>query len=153
VLFTKSELQLYFRVQKRTNLARARATYQIPMIFCWTIFWYVRFGKVNASFGAGRREGKLEVMNARQAKLLFFGLIVLVTLLFFLHVPSGGFQAQNGPTTPENNLRLALIGLLLLLDAGVISVSVDTSLNSVMGHVSPVFLHFPAASNGISLRC
>jgi hypothetical protein len=113
----------------------------------------VRFGKVNASFGAGRWEGKLEVMNARQAKLLFFGLIVLVTLLFFLHVPSGGFQAQNGPTTPENNLRLALIGLLLLLDAGVISVSVDTSLNSVMGHVSPVFPHFPAASNGISLRC
>jgi hypothetical protein len=113
----------------------------------------VRFGKVNASFGAGRREGKLEVMNARQAKLLFFGLIVLVTLLFFLHVPSGGFQAQNGPTTPENNLRLALIGLLLLLDAGVISVSMDISLNSVMGHVSPVFLHFPAASNGISLRC
>jgi len=92
-------------------------------------------------------------MSSRQAKLLFFGLAMLVTLLFFLPVPSGGFQAHNGPTTPENNLRLALIGLLLLLAAGAISVSIGHSLNSVMDHVSPVFLHFPAASNGISLRC
>jgi hypothetical protein len=92
-------------------------------------------------------------MSATQAKLLFFGLAVLVTLLFFLHVPSGGFQAQNGPTTPENNLRLVLVGLLLLLGAGATSISIDPSSNSVMGHVSPVFLHSPAASNGISLRC
>ena len=112
----------------------------------------MRFRKANASFEAGCGKGRLEAMSARQAKLLFFGLAVLVTLLFFLHVPSGGFQAQNGPTTPENNLRLALVGLLLLA-AGAISVSMDPSSNSVMGHVSPVFLHSPAASNGISLRC
>jgi hypothetical protein len=92
-------------------------------------------------------------MSATQAKLLFFGLAVLVTLLFFLHVPSGGFQAQNGPTTPENNLRLVLVGLLLLLAAGATFISTDPSSNSVMGHVSPVFLHFPAASISISLRC
>jgi len=92
-------------------------------------------------------------MSATQAKLLFFGLAVLVMLLFFLHVPSGGFQAQNGPTTPENNLRLVLVGLLCLLAAGAISVSMDPSLNSVTGHASSVFLHSPAASIGISLRC
>jgi len=91
-------------------------------------------------------------MSVRQAKLLFFGLIVLVTLLFFLHVPSGGFQAQNGPTTPENNLRLALVGLLLLLTVGAISVPMGPSLNSAAGHVSSAFLHSPAAI-GISLRC
>ncbi|HEV8491866.1 MAG TPA: hypothetical protein VGR76_06330 [Candidatus Angelobacter sp.] len=93
-------------------------------------------------------------MSATQAKLLFFGLAVLVTLLFFLHVPSGGFQAHNGPTTPENNLRLALVGLLLLPAAGAIAVSMDRSFNSVMGHVSAAFLHSPAPSSiGISLRC
>ena len=93
-------------------------------------------------------------MSARHAKLLFLGLIVLVTLLFFLHVPSGGFQTKNGPTTPVNNLRAALAGLLLLLAGGTISVSVHLSLNSTMGHVCPVLLHSPAASsNGISLRC
>jgi hypothetical protein len=93
-------------------------------------------------------------MSTRHAKLLFFGLMVLVTLLFFLHVPSGGFQAQNGPTPPVNNLRDALVGLLLLLAAGTVSVSLDLSSNSTMGHVSPVFLHPPAASSiGISLRC
>jgi hypothetical protein len=56
-------------------------------------------------------------MSARHAKLMFFILIVLVTLLFFVHVPSGSFQARNGPTTPVNNLglRVALAGLLLLL--------------------------------------
>jgi hypothetical protein len=109
---------------------------------------------VNASFEAVLPGKELEVMSAGQAKLLFFGLIVLVTLLFFLHVPSGGYQAQHGPTTPVNNLRAVLAGLLLLLAGGTISVSIGLSLKSMMGHVSPVLLHFPAASSiGISLRC
>jgi len=109
---------------------------------------------VNASFEAPAGKGKLEIMSARQAKLLFLGLIVLVTLLFFLHVPSGGFQSQNVPTTPVNNLRVVLAGLLLLLAAGIISVSIGLSLNSIMGHVFPVFLHSPAASSiSTSRRC
>jgi hypothetical protein len=99
-------------------------------------------------------EGRFEVMSVRHDKLLFFGLIGLVTLLFFLHVPNGGFQARNGPTTPVNNLRAALVGLLLLLAAGTTSVFINSSLNSMLGHISPVFLHSPAAcSIGIFLRC
>jgi len=99
-------------------------------------------------------EGRFEVMSVRRDKLLFLGMIGLVTLLFFLHVPYGGFQARNGPTTPVNNLRAALIGLLLLLAAGTASVFIDRSLNSMLGHVFPAFPHSPAAcSIGISLRC
>ena len=101
-----------------------------------------------------RGKGKLEVMSARQAKWLFFGLIVLVTLLFFLHVPSGGYQAQNGPTTPVNNLRIALAGLLLMLLVGRIADSSDRSCNSMMVYLFPALLHSPTASSiGISLRC
>jgi len=93
-------------------------------------------------------------MRARQAKLLFLGLIVLVTLLFFLHVPSGGFQAQNGPTTPVNNLRIALAGLLFVLLVGRISASAGRSCNPVIVHLFPALLHSPAANSiGISLRC
>jgi len=93
-------------------------------------------------------------MGARQAKLLFFGLIVLVTLLFFLHVPSGGFQAQNGPTTPVNNLRIALAGLLIVFLVGRISASAGRSCNSMVVHLFPALLHSPAANaGGISLRC
>jgi hypothetical protein len=114
----------------------------------------LRFGKVNAPFEANRWEGKLEVMSARQAKLLFLGLIVLVTLLFFLHVPSGGFQAQNGPTTPVNNLRIALAGLLLVLLVGRIADSADRSCNSMVVHLFPALLHSSSASSiGVSLRC
>ena len=109
---------------------------------------------MNAPFEAGRGEGKLEIMSARQAKLLFFGLIVLVTLLFFLHVPSGGFQAQNGPTTPVNNLRIALAGLLLVLLVGRIAASASRSFNSRVVYLFPALLHSPAQSSiGISLRC
>lgn len=93
-------------------------------------------------------------MSARQAKLLFFGLIVLVTLLFFLHVPSGGFQAQNGPTTPVNNLRIALAGLLCVLQMGRITAAASRSFNSMMVYLFPALLHSPAPSSiGISLRC
>lgn len=92
-------------------------------------------------------------MSARQAKWLFFGLIVLVTLLFFLHVPSGGFQAKNGPTTPVNNLRIALAGLLFVLLVGRIAASTSRSCNSMVVHLFPALLHSPAASSiGISLR-
>jgi len=83
-------------------------------------------------------------------------LIVLVTLLFFVHVPGGSFQARNGPTTPVNNLdfRVALGGLLLLLGLGGIVFSRCIALNSMAGHFSPIFLHSPSASSiGISLRC
>lgn len=83
-------------------------------------------------------------------------LIVLVTLLFFVHVPSGSFQARNGPTTPVNNLglRVALGGLLLLLGLGGIVFSRCITLNSAVGHFSPIFLHSPSASSiGIFLRC
>ncbi len=94
-------------------------------------------------------------MSARHAKLMFLILIVLVTLLFFVHVPSGGFQSKNGPTTPVNNLdlRVALAGLLLLLGLGGIAFSRCLALNFVR-HFSPTVLHSPAASAiGIALRC
>ena len=94
-------------------------------------------------------------MSHRHAKLLFALLIVLVTLLFFVHVPSGGFQSKNGPTTPvENlNLRLALAGLLLSCAVSVAMAS-RLALNSIAVHFSPIFLHSPAASStGTSLRC
>jgi hypothetical protein len=93
-------------------------------------------------------------MIARHAKLLFI-MIVLVTLLFFVHVPSGSFQARNGPTTPVDNLtlRFALAGLLLSLVFGSAAVSC-LLLNSRVGHVSPISQHSPAASSiGSSLRC
>ena len=54
-------------------------------------------------------------MSARHARILFLLLIVLVTLLFFVHVPNGGFQSKNGPTTPVNNLRFLAVCLLLLV--------------------------------------
>lgn len=93
-------------------------------------------------------------MSVRQAKLLFFVLAVLVTLLFFLHVPSGGFQVQNGPTTPVNNLRIALAGLLFVLLVGRIAASANRSFNSMAVYFFPMLLHSPAPSSiGISLRC
>lgn len=106
----------------------------------------------------GESPGKVNVktMSVRHAKLLFLMLIVLVTLLFFVHVPSGGFQSKNGPTTPVDNLnlRLALGGLLLLLGLGGTAVSRCIALNSTVCHFSPVFLHSPAAGSvGVSLRC
>lgn len=114
----------------------------------------MRFGKVNAPFGQGDWEGKLEAMSATQVKLLFFGLALLVTLLFFLHVPSGGFQAHNGPTTPVNNLRIALAGLLFVLLVGRITASASRSFPSMAVYLFPALLHSPAPSSiGISLRC
>lgn len=42
-------------------------------------------------------------------------MLVLVTLLFFVHIPDGSFQARNGPTTPVDRVLGAAIGWLLLL--------------------------------------
>lgn len=101
-----------------------------------------------------RYEGKVEIMSARQVKLLFFGLIVLVTLLFFLHVPSGSFQARNGPTTPENNLRVALAGLFFVLLVGRITASASRSFHSMVVYLFPALLNSPApGSISVSLRC
>lgn len=111
--------------------------------------------KANTRFAAIAGKGRVEAMSARHAKLTFFILIVLVMLLFFVHVPSGGFQSQNGPTTPVNNLdlRVALGGLLLLLGLGGITFSCRVVLNSAC-HLSPIVLHSPAAGAiGIALRC
>lgn len=94
-------------------------------------------------------------MSARHTKLMFLILIVLVTLLFFVHVPGGSFQARNGPTTPVSNLdlRVMLAGLLLLLALGGIAFSRCLTLNAV-SHIFRTALHSPAASaTGISLRC
>lgn len=99
-------------------------------------------------------KGRIKTVNARHAKLLFV-MIVLVTLLFFVHVPGGSFQARNGPTTPVNDLtlRFALAGLLLSLSVGIAAVS-RLFLNLRVSHFSSIFLHSPAASAiGISLRC
>lgn len=112
-------------------------------------------GKANTSFAAIAGKGRLKAMSARHAKLMFFILIVLVTLLFFVHVPSGSFQARNGPTTPVNNLdlRVALAGLLLLLGLEGTAFSRWIAMNSV-GHLSPIVLQSPAASAiGLALRC
>lgn len=112
-------------------------------------------GKANISFKLRAGEHKLEVMSARQAKFLFLVLIVLVTLLFFLHVPSGGYQSKNGPTTPVDNLnlRLALAGLLLSLAVNVAMAS-RLAMNSLSSHFSLVFPQSHTAdSTGISLRC
>ncbi len=82
-------------------------------------------------------------------------MIVLVTLLFFVHVPGGSFQARNGPTTPVNDLtlRFALAGLLLSLAVGMAAVS-RLFLSSQVGYFSPISPHSPATSAmGISLRC
>lgn len=64
-----------------------------------------------------------EKMSGTHAKALLFLVIVLVTLLFFFHAPSGGFQSMNGPTTPLTNLPAAVIGLLVLLASGSMAAS------------------------------
>lgn len=53
-------------------------------------------------------------MSTRQ-KILFLLMLVLVTLLFFIHIPDGSFQARNGPTTPVDRVLGAALGWLLLL--------------------------------------
>ncbi|HYX53069.1 MAG TPA: hypothetical protein VE783_06440 [Candidatus Limnocylindrales bacterium] len=54
-------------------------------------------------------------MNRRHSKLLFVLLLVSVTLLFFIHLPSGSFQSTNGPTTPVSDWRMLLITLFAIL--------------------------------------
>ncbi|HET9838212.1 MAG TPA: hypothetical protein VFR84_08255 [Candidatus Angelobacter sp.] len=93
-------------------------------------------------------------MSARHAKILFFLLIVLVTLLFFVHDPSGGFQSRNGPTTPINNLRFLVFSLLLLLAAKRSSESLLAFISSNLARfgIGPLnaFRIFPGST---SLRC
>jgi hypothetical protein len=93
-------------------------------------------------------------MSARKAKLLFLLLIVLVTLLFFFHNPQGGFQSKNGPTTPINNLRFVIAGLLLLLAGKWLSASLLTLADSTLTGVFTVSPSpFPAMTCSTSLRC
>jgi hypothetical protein len=93
-------------------------------------------------------------MNAKQAKLMFLLLIVLVTLLFFVHVPNGGFQSKNGPTTPTNKLQLLVVSLLLLVAGWRNSESLLTVASSSWPRHSAAPLHalFTLTSN-TSLRC
>jgi heme A synthase len=93
-------------------------------------------------------------MTTRHARLLFLVLIVLVTLLFFVHLPDGSFQSKNGPTTPVNNLRFAVICLFVALAVGRIVAYGDGPFASAGAHWFPTLQHSPAASSaGISLRC
>jgi hypothetical protein len=54
-------------------------------------------------------------MSSRHKTWLLVVLLVSVTLLFFVHLPEGGFQARNGPTTPLGPSKLALLVALALL--------------------------------------
>lgn len=93
-------------------------------------------------------------MTDRHAKLLFLLLIVLVTLLFFVHVPYGSFQAQNGPTTPVNNLRFAILCLFLALAVGRIVMAYrDGPLATAVPLLSTPLHSSASSSAGISLRC
>jgi hypothetical protein len=58
---------------------------------------------------------KLSLVNRHLSRLLLAALLVSVTLLFFVHVPVGSFQATNGPTTPVSHWRLLLLSLLVIL--------------------------------------
>jgi hypothetical protein len=94
-------------------------------------------------------------MTDRHAKLLFLLLIVLVTLLFFVHVRYGSFQAQNGPTTPVNNLRFAILCLFVALAVGRIVMAYrDGPLATANVPLLSTPPHSSASSSaGISLRC
>jgi len=93
-------------------------------------------------------------MSARPAKTLFLLLIVLVTLLFFFHAPSGGFQSRNGPTTPVDNLRFTVIVLSLLLAAGTVATSGYPLTNPILIRLSPILAHSPFANPvSLSRRC
>ena len=62
-------------------------------------------------------------MSYRSKTWLLVVLLLSVTLLFFVHVPEGGFQARNGPTTPVGQSKLALFLALILLLAGCVIAS------------------------------
>jgi len=93
-------------------------------------------------------------MSARPAKTLFLLLIVLVTLLFFFHAPSGGFQSRNGPTTQVDNLRFAVIVLSLLLAAGTVATSGYPLISPILIRLSPILAHSSFAGPvSLSRRC
>ncbi len=50
-------------------------------------------------------------------KILFLLMLLLVTLLFFVHIPDGSFQARNGPTTPVNRVLGAALAYFLIFFA------------------------------------
>jgi hypothetical protein len=89
-----------------------------------------------------------------KTKLLFLLLIVLVTLLFFVHSHQGGFQSKNGPTTPINNLRFVIAILLLALAGKRLSVSLFAFRRTILAFLLLPPLHSPVALTGsTSLRC
>jgi hypothetical protein len=93
-------------------------------------------------------------MSARHGKLMFLLLIVLVTLLFFVHVPTGGFQAKNGPTTPTNKLQLLVASLLHLVAGWRNSESLLTVASSSAPRHSAAPPHALLTLNSsTSLRC
>jgi len=93
-------------------------------------------------------------MSARHAKPMFLLLIVLVTLLFFVHVPNGGFQSKNGPTTPTNKLQLFVVSLLLLVAGWRNSESLLTVASSTWPRHSAATLHaWLTLPSSTSLRC
>lgn len=93
-------------------------------------------------------------MSTRNAKLMFVLLIVLVTLLFFIHVPNGGFQSKNGPTTPINKLQLLAVSLLFLLAfwqlSGIFPAAASLNLARRSAGLAPASLAFTVST---SLRC
>ena len=91
---------------------------------------------------------------SRRSKMWLFVLLVSVTLLFFVHVPQGGFQARNGPTTPVGPWKLALFSALILLLTGYVIASDRGEGEPAMMHsdANPI-LSSPAVFLSISLRC
>jgi len=116
----------------------------------------VRLEATNSTIGAESIPfaGNIVAMAAKHAKLLFVLLIVLVTLLFFVHVPNGGFQSKNGPTTPTNKLQLLVVSLLLLAVYARSSESLLALAWSSLGRLGGTPLNFFHTSIvGTSLRC
>jgi hypothetical protein len=89
-----------------------------------------------------------------RSKTWLFVLLVSVTLLFFVHVPQGGFQARNGPTTPVGPWKVALFSALILLLAGYVIASDRRADEPAMMHsgATPILLA-PAGLLSISFRC
>ena len=93
-------------------------------------------------------------MSFRHKSWVLAVLLLSVTLLFFVHLPEGGFQARNGPTTPVGPSKLALfVALALLLFSHIVAslqrVAETAWVNLVTINVVPE----PAGLFRIPLRC